>query len=139
MRPISPSERAAEAFVVALTQRDFDALEDVLDPEVRFRVLVPSGIREAADAHLTMEWLHLWFGESGPFEVVGWGVGGLGTQAVLWYRFALERDGVPCVIEQKGFLDASGGKASDVSLVCSGFQPLSTIHHAGEPVEVAVE
>lgn len=40
----------AEAFIDALARRDFSQLQALFDPQVRFRALIPSGLRAAGDA-----------------------------------------------------------------------------------------
>ncbi len=118
-----PRDAAAD-LVAALASRDFDAVERRLSPDVRFRALVPSGVREASDAAGAVRWLREWFGASNDFDVVGFGVEAVGGRQRLWYRFRLEREGRACVIDQEGFCDVRGGKVVDLSLVCSGFRPV---------------
>jgi len=120
---LEPRGIAAD-LVGSLARRDFDAVERRLSPEVRFRALVPSGVREASDATGAVAWLREWFGSSNVFDVVGSGVEVVGGRHRLWYRFRLERDGRPCLIDQEGFCDVDGGRVTDLSLVCSGFRPL---------------
>jgi hypothetical protein len=117
------SGNAATAFLDALTRRDFDRVALTLTPDVRFRALVPSGVREADTAAGATTWLSTWFGTSDSFEVLGSGVEGLAGRQRLWYRFGLEREGRPTVIQQEGFCDLSADRITDLSLVCSGFQP----------------
>lgn len=116
--------RVAADLVASLASRDFDAAERRLSPTVRFRALVPSGVREASDATGAVAWLRQWFGSSEVFDVVGSGVEVVGGRHRFWYRFRLERDGRPCLIDQEGFCDVAGGRVTDLSLVCSGFRPL---------------
>jgi hypothetical protein len=118
------SRRVSERLVSALAGRDFDALEGLFSPDVRFRALVPSGVREATDARGAVAWLRDWFGTSESFDVVDAGVEAVGGRTRLWYRFRLDRADRRCLIDQEGFCDVRRGAVTDLSLVCSGFRPL---------------
>lgn len=118
------ARQVVENFVAALAGRDFDAVESLFSPDVRFRALVPPGVREASGATDAVAWLRNWFGASDSFDVVGCGVEEVGGRVRLWYRFHLDRDGRRCLVDQEGFCDVRGGSVSDLSLVCSGFRPL---------------
>jgi hypothetical protein len=122
--PVGEPRRAAQSFVDALTGRDFDALEGLFSPDVRFRALVPSGVREATDAAGAVAWLRDWFGVSKSFDVVDAGVEEVGGRGRLWYRFCLDRHDRRCLIDQEGFCDVRRGLVTDLSLVCSGFRPV---------------
>jgi hypothetical protein len=114
----------AAALLTALTHRDFDTIEGLFSPDVRFRALVPTGVKEAHDSAGAVAYLRAWFGGSQFFDVVDSGVEEVGRRRRVWYRFRLDRDGRRCVIDQEGFCDVTEGRVSDLSLVCSGFRPL---------------
>jgi len=118
--------RVSERLVSALASRDFDALEGLFSPDLRFRALVPSGAREATDARVAVAWLRDWFGTSESFDVVDAGVEEVGGRTRLWYRFRLDRADRRCLIDQEGFCDVRRGAVTDLSLVCSGFRPLDS-------------
>ncbi len=59
-----------ENFLAALTGRDFDRLESYFHPNIRFRALVPSGIREGANAQETGAWLRRWFDDADEFQTL---------------------------------------------------------------------
>ncbi len=40
----------------------------------------------------------------------------------LAYRFLMDSDGEPCLVEQQGFFDAVDGRITSLSMVCSGFR-----------------
>jgi ketosteroid isomerase-like protein len=120
--PTAPAV-VVDAFLDALARRDFAGVTDVLAPDVRFRALVPSGIREADDADGAVTWLRTWFGAADRYEVIGSGHQTFAGRHRFWYRFALDREGRPMVIDQEGFCDVADGHIHDIALVCSGFQP----------------
>ena len=113
----------ASAFLDALLRRDFDQVKRTLAPTVRFRALVPSGIREAQGADEATNWLRTWFGNSEDFHVLDSGVEEFAGRSHLWYRFALTREGRPTVVGQDGFCDTTTSGITDLALVCSGFRP----------------
>lgn len=115
----------ASAFIDALLRRDFGQVERTLAPQVRFRALVPSGIREARSADGATTWLRTWFGASEDFKVLDSGIEELAGRWHFWYRFALTREGRPTLIAQEGFCDMTPSGITDVALVCSGFRPAS--------------
>ena len=47
-------------FLAALMARDFESLQVCFHAEVRFRALVPSGIREGVNAGEATAWLRKW-------------------------------------------------------------------------------
>lgn len=122
-RTEKPAGGIAAEFVEALAHRDFEIVESLLSPDVRFRALVPSGVKEASDRTGAADWLRMWFGQSDEFVVERSGVEQVGGRHRVWYRFHLDRDCRPCTIDQEGFIDVGGGCVTDVSLVCSGFRP----------------
>lgn len=111
------------AFLDALLRRDFTGIRQALARQVRFRALVPSGIRTAEDAEGATTWLRTWFGASEAFTVVDSGIEDFAGRHRFWYRFELEREGRESVIDQEGFCDVTAGRISDLALVCSGFRP----------------
>ena len=62
--------RLGEAFVEALGRRDFVRLEALFDPHVRFRALVPPGLRTAENAAAAAAHPKRWFGDADRFDLV---------------------------------------------------------------------
>jgi TusA-related sulfurtransferase len=114
----------ATSFVEALSERDFDAIERLFAPEVRFRAVVPRGIREAATGHDATGWLRKWFGDAESIELLGSEAGTLADRTYIRYRFRVVEDGRTTMIEQHCFASLAGGLISDFSLLCSGFRPV---------------
>jgi SnoaL-like domain len=119
----SSDTRVAEAFVDALRARDFATMTTVLAPNVRFRALVPSGLREAGSAIDAAAWFDTWFGAAERFEIVDASVEDFAGRQRISYRLGVVRNGGPEVLDQEGFCDVAGGRITDLSLVCSGFRP----------------
>lgn len=112
------------AFLQALMVRDFDRMGKLLDPQIRFRALLPEMVREGATAEETLSWLRRCFGGWEVFNLAQCSVDQLGDRLHLAYRAqASDQDGwkevaqqLSCIIEQ--------GVITDMALLCSGFRPL---------------
>jgi hypothetical protein len=113
--------RLGEAFVEALGRRDFLRLEALLDPHVRFRALVPPGLRTADDAAAAAAHPRGWFGDADRFDLVASTVGRIGPRLRLSYRIRLHEEGVWYAVEQQAYLDVGGDLIRSVDILCSGF------------------
>ncbi|HYK93772.1 MAG TPA: sulfurtransferase TusA family protein [Thermoplasmata archaeon] len=130
----------AVSFVAALAARDFSGLEACLDPKVRFRALVPVGLREREGAKETTTLIQSWFEGVERFEVLGSGVVPIAHRAHVWYRLReFYPDGERAIIEQNAYCELKRGRISTIDLVCSGHvaeppAPSSRVHRfdAGE-------
>jgi hypothetical protein len=54
----------------ALAAQDFDRIEALFTPQVRFRALVPPGVREGQTAAEATNWLRRWFGDADQLQVL---------------------------------------------------------------------
>ena len=114
-------------FLEALAQRDFDRLAATLEPNVRFRAMLPPGPMEWQGPDAVTEAFRSWFGEPNEFELVDATVGEVGQRLHLSWRLRVRPapfgigDGWH-VIEQQAYADAGDAIAS-LELLCSGFQP----------------
>ena len=114
----------ASSFVEALPARDFEALECLFGAQVRFRAIVPRGVREAATAQDAVGWLRTWFGNADSIELLGSEATAVADRTYLRYRLRIHEAGTTMIIEQHGFADVENGQIVDLSLLCSGFRPL---------------
>ena len=113
-----------EAFLQALANRDFEALQACLQQDVSFRALVPPGIRQATDASGTVNRLRLWFGEADSFEMLRTEIGQVADRLSITYRIRLHDSDGWQVIEQRLYCDVGDdGRISILDLLCSGFLP----------------
>jgi tRNA 2-thiouridine synthesizing protein A len=116
---------AAEQFLEALGQRDFARIEACFAPDVRFRALVPSGMREAKDPAAVAAYLRHWFGGADEFQVVRAEVGRIAGRIRIAYRLRVcDEDGWQ-VVEQQAYCDLADEQIARMDLLCSGFQPES--------------
>ncbi|HLI97012.1 MAG TPA: nuclear transport factor 2 family protein [Candidatus Baltobacteraceae bacterium] len=108
-------------FVTALERRDFETLQQALSDTVRFRALIPPGLREfegAADSRAVIE---RWFGDADVFEMECSSIGSVGGRVQAHYRIRLRERGEWSACEQQLFADVELGKIVAIDLLCSGF------------------
>jgi TusA-related sulfurtransferase len=111
-------------YLEALAQRDFARVVAHLHPQVAFRALVPSGVREAGDATGALAWLRRWFGDADELTVLQQASDdSLGCLA-LSYRFLLRTQDEWQVVAQHAFCSAPDSQIERMHLVCSGFLPV---------------
>lgn len=112
-----------EEFLQALSSRDFETLQTLFDDALRFRALVPKGIREANAPVGAVAWYQRWFEEADYFELSRSALDKVADRLCIDYRIFLhDADGWQ-VIEQKTFCILHEGRIQDMWLVCSGFCP----------------
>ncbi len=117
--------RAGEAFVRAVVGHDFEALEALLAPDVRFRALTPRAVREAATASSARGWIEGWFGETDRNRLIESRVEMVADRLHVAYRIRLREDGAWLLVEQHVFAAVGDGRLTDVALVCSGFRTIA--------------
>ena len=112
------------SFINALAAQDFETLEHLFTPEVRFRAMVPSGERLGNTAGEATGWLRKWFGGKDTLQVLQSAAGPVFDRLYLSYQLRLhdQQDGWR-VIEQQAYGIVKDGKIADLWLVCSGFRP----------------
>jgi TusA-related sulfurtransferase len=116
--------RLGHAFVGAIVAGDFDRLETLLAPDLRFRALIPDDYVQAVTATGAREVVQDWFGDTDQRELVGSTVEMVGDRLALGYRLELTEDGERRVVEQHVAAIIESGLFRDVTLVCSGFRRL---------------
>lgn len=116
----------AAAFLTALTTREFTAAQSVLAHDVRFRMLVPSGLLTDDGADATIGWFNSWFADADPFQVETSSVEVVEGRAVVTYRLRLHKPNGWHLIEQHLMLDVGAdGRVEAIDLLCSGFRPIA--------------
>jgi len=114
------------AFLDAVTTRGFTAARTLLADDVRFRMLVPSGLITESDAEATIGRFMGWFGEAGSFEVEASSAGEVEGRAAITYRFRLRDAHGWQMIEQHLMLDVDAdGRVEAIDLLCSGFRSIA--------------
>ena len=127
--PPSPVDHVAtglaRSFVHAIVGGDFDRLETLFAPHVRFRAIIPDEYQDASTATGARALVEDWFGGTDRRELLGWTVEPVGDRLALGYRIELTEDGERRVVEQHIVAIVDGAVFLDVALVCSGFRPLA--------------
>jgi TusA-related sulfurtransferase len=113
------------AFVDAIVAGDFDRLETLFAPDVRFRALIPRECQEASTAAEARALVEDWFSETDPRELLGSTVDLVGDRLTMGYRLELKVSGERRTVEQHVAAAVDGTSLRDVALVCSGFRPLA--------------
>lgn len=113
-----------EHFIAALEVQDFDRLETLFAPQVRFRALVPPRVCEAQSPGDAIGWLHRWFGSADEIQVLHATAEQVFDRLHLHYRLRVH-DAVNGwrVIEQHAYGDVRDDRIADMWLLCSGFRP----------------
>ena len=119
----NPAVRVGEAFLAALASRDFEQVNAAFHDQIHFRALVPSGIREGANAEETTAWLRRWFEDADEFEVLNSSVDQVADRLHITYRLRLRKNVDWQVIEQQAYCIVNEGRIEVMNLLCSGFRP----------------
>ena len=127
MSDVMLNERAiavGQSFLESLAAQDFDRLEALFAPQVRFRALLPRRTCEEKTAEAATGQLRDWFGEADTLQVLQSTADQVFDRLHLAYRVRLH-DGANGwqVIEQHAYCDVQDGHIADMWLLCSGFRP----------------
>ncbi len=110
------------AYLRALAAQDFDALQALFAPEIRFRAMVPKGERVGQTAQEATGWVRRWFGSCDVLQVLRSDTRMLCGRLCVSYHLRVHdnQDGWQ-EIEQHVYSVARDGQIADLWLVCSGF------------------
>jgi hypothetical protein len=120
------SSAVAKAFLQALTDRDVEALRELLTADVWLRALLPRRLDERYGDSEVSSSFRDWYAEAHAFEPVAVGHDAVGSKERVAYRFRLRPDWEPetwHLIEQVAFLSIRDGRIRKIDLVCTGFMP----------------
>lgn len=118
---------AAEAFVAALLQLDFESLEHTLEPKVEFRALVPGELVNVATASEAVQCFRRWFGDKTGLELLHHRSEVFIDRLLLEYRLRLRKGDQPYLVEQRICSIIENGKFAVIDLICSGFRPQGVV------------
>ncbi len=115
-------ESAPNAFLSALSARDFGRFAESLAPEAQARMLLPRGPEVRSGRQEIARRFEGWFSSASDFEVLDSHRVQVGRRYRLSWRFRLRRDGQSReVIEQVAFVNAGPNGIHEIDLLCSGF------------------
>jgi hypothetical protein len=113
---------APDAFLAAITSRDFGRLAECLSPKAQARLFLPRGPEVRSGREDIARRFEGWFAPATDFEVLDSHRAKVGPRNRLNWRFRLIRDGQTReVIEQVAFVNAGPEGISEIDLLCSGF------------------
>jgi TusA-related sulfurtransferase len=113
-----------QSFLEALATQDFDRIEALFTPQVRFRALVPPGVREGQTAAEATSWLRRWFGDADELQVLQATANLVFDRLYVCYRLrSHDTENGWRVVEQHAYCNVQDGCIADMWLVCSGFRP----------------
>src|SRR2546423_248307 len=115
--PRTPEPEAAARLVAAVAAQDLDRLPGAFAPGVRFRALIPRGLREDATAADAAARLRSWFGDGDPLELVESEAEQVADKLHVRYRFRSFEEGRWHLVEQHLFCEvADDGRIASVDL-----------------------
>lgn len=118
------NQETGQRFITALTERDFNSLQDVFHQDVRARLLIPSGLFTPLDAKGLMEKFRQWFGEATFFNVQQVDINCIGRRIGISYQVLIQDADGWSVAEQHTCSSLENGRIDRFDLMCSGFQPV---------------
>jgi len=123
-----------DAFLTALSMRDFARLATCLTPSAQARMLLPRGPEVRSGRDEIGRRIEGWFAAGSDFDVLETRHEMVGRRHHLSWRFRMRRNNqAPEIVEQVAFVDVAPDGISQIDLLCSGFL------RDGEPAAVAAE
>jgi TusA-related sulfurtransferase len=125
-------QQLGEAWIRALIEKDFPRLARLCHPDVSSRLMTPKRMDTLENASDLTQKVENWFGECSSIQQEHTRVGMVGEKLAIFYRLRFEENGAPYTVEQQIFCSLRDGHIDQLSLLCSGFQPVP------EPVEAPI-
>ena len=127
----------ADEWLAAFARRDFERLEALLDPTVRFRALIPRGLREATDPAAAVALIRGWFGDCDVFVVRSAVVDTIADRVRVQYRIDAHEEGAWWAVDQTLYGAPGEAGFAAVDLLCSGFRRVDRPLDLQEPTRPA--
>jgi hypothetical protein len=111
-----------DAFLSALSLRDFDRLAQCLAPSAQARMLLPRGPEVRSGRDEIGRRLEGWFASGTDFSVLEARHEPVGLRHRLSWRLRMRRNNqAPEIVEQLAFVDVGPEGITAIDLLCSGF------------------
>jgi hypothetical protein len=111
-----------EAFVTAISVRDFGRVAECLAPLAQARMLLPRGPEVQSGRDDIARRLQGWFASGSGFSVLASSHEPVGPRHRLSWRLRMSRnDQAPEIVEQVAFVDVGPDGINQIDLLCSGF------------------
>ena len=123
MGPVNETS-VPDAFLTAISARDFDRLAECLAPSAQARLLLPRGPEVQSGRDDIARRFQGWFAAGSDFSVLATSHEAVGLRHRLTWRLRMRRNlAAPEIVEQVAFVDVGPDGISDIDLLCSGFMP----------------
>ena len=118
------TDTTPEAFLAALTSRDFVGLAACLAPSAQAHFFLPRGPETRTGRDDIARRVEGWFAPASTFEVISSTMEPIGSRYRLTWRFRVIRNGDQAeLIEQLAFVDVDSEGIAQIDMLCSGFLP----------------
>ena len=112
-----------QALLDALARHDFEALEAMLAPSLRFRALVPGETVDTTSAAESVACFRRWFGDKTDIEFLERHADVLVDKLRVGFRARLKKSGQPHIVEQVYCGELEDGRFTTLDMLCTGFRP----------------
>ncbi|HET9410273.1 MAG TPA: nuclear transport factor 2 family protein [Candidatus Dormibacteraeota bacterium] len=113
-----------DAFLAALTARDFGRLAECLAPSAQARLLLPHGPEVQSGRDDIVRRIQGWFASGSDYSVLDSSHDPVGLRHRVSWRLRMSRNGQPPeIVEQVAFIDVGPDGITRIDLLCSGFMP----------------
>ena len=109
-------------FVGALERQAWGDLAAFFDAAVKFRALIPSGLRAADDREAAAKYLQKWFGDADQLILLSSEVRRMHDRLRISYLIR-EHEDRWYIVEQQAYCTIRDGHIQEMDLLCSGFRP----------------
>ena len=111
-----------DAFLGAISARDFGRLAECFAPSAQARLLLPRGPEVQSGPDDIARRFQSWFATGSDFSVLVSSHEPVGLRHRLTWRLRMSRNlQAPEIVEQVAFVDIGPDGISDIDLLCSGF------------------
>ncbi len=114
----------AKSWATAIQTRRFGCIAQLCDPNIRSRLLWPSGFASLESADAMVSKIGVWFGESDPIRIRRLRTHTVGDKLSISYNLVLRERGEWFQVEQQVFGVLKDGIFNQLDLMCSGFRPI---------------
>lgn len=116
--------RLGEAWIKMVTEKDFERLSEICQPDVHSQMLTPHHVYTYENVRELTRKVEQWFSKCDPIQKEQSRVMMVGEKLAIFYRLSVAEDEEPYMLEQQLYCTPRDGQIAQLSLLCSGFQPI---------------
>jgi len=109
-------------FLAGICSQDWEQVASCFTPDVRFRALIPTGLKEGEGVASAVGYLRQWLGDANPLLLLDSDVRPMQDRLGIRYRLRAHEDQW-YIGEQQVYCDVRDGQIERMDLLCSGFRP----------------